>query len=69
MNELERYINKEKQKKWLEVFMILAEINEKEDIISFTYDKNYLTVQTEKYNYIRINLEDEGVEENERNNI
>lgn len=69
MKELEMFVNKEKQKKLLELFMILAEIDEKEDIISFTYDKNYLTVQTGEYDYIRINLKDEGVEENERDNI
>ena len=32
MKELEKFVNKEKQKKLLEVFMILAEIDEKEDI-------------------------------------
>lgn len=58
MNELERYINKEKQKKWLEIFMILTEINKKEDIISFSYDKDYLLVRTGLKDYYRIDLKE-----------
>lgn len=58
MNELERYINKEKQKKWLEIFMILSEINKKEDIISFSYEKDYLLVQISLKDYYRIDLKE-----------
>ena len=58
MNELERYINKEKQKKWLEIFMILTEINKKEDVISFSYDKDYLLVRTGLKDYYRIDLKE-----------
>ena len=58
MKELERYINKEKQKKWLEIFMILTEINKKEDIISFSYDKDYLLVQIGLKDYYRIDLKE-----------
>ena len=58
MNELERYINKEKQKKWLEIFIILNEINKKEDIISFSYDKDYLLVRTGLKDYYRIDLKE-----------
>ena len=58
MNELERYINKEKQKKWLEIFMILTEINKKEDIISFSYNKDYLLVQIGLKDYYRISLKE-----------
>lgn len=54
MKELEEFINKDKQKKYLEIFMILEEIARKEDIISFTYDKNYLTVQIGLNDYYRI---------------
>ena len=58
MKELERYINKEKQKKWLELFMILDEINQTEDIISFTYDKDHLLVQVGVSEYYRIKLKE-----------
>ena len=58
MKELERYINKEKQKKWLEIFMILSEINEKEDIISFSYNKDYLLVRIGLKDYYRIDLKE-----------
>ena len=58
MKELERYINKEKQKKWLEIFMILCEINKKEDIISFSYDKDYLLVRIGLKDYYRIDLKE-----------
>lgn len=54
MKELEEFINKDKQKKYLEIFMILEEIARKEDIISFSYDKNYLTVQIGLNDYYRI---------------
>ena len=56
MKELERFINKEKQKKWLDLFMMITELNKTEDIISFTYDKNYLIVQTGVNDYYRIHL-------------
>lgn len=58
MKELERFINKEKQKKFLELFMILTELNKTEDIISFTYDKDYLIVRTGVKDYYRINLKE-----------
>lgn len=56
--ELEKFIEKEKQKDFLEVFMILTELNKTEDIISFTYDKNYLTVRTGVKDYYRIKLKE-----------
>ena len=61
MKELERYINKEKQKKWLDLFMIITELNKTEDIISFTYDKNYLIVQVGLNDYYRIHLKSKEV--------
>ena len=56
LKEIERFINKEKQKEFLQVFMILTELSEKEDIISFTYDNNYLIVKTGVNDYYRIHL-------------
>ena len=61
MKELERFIEKENQKKFLELFMILTEINKTEDIISFTYDKNYLTIKTGVNEYYRIHLKSKEV--------
>ena len=58
MKELERYINKEKQKRWLELFMILDEISQTEDIISFTYDKDHLLVQVGVSEYYRIKFKE-----------
>ena len=62
MKELERYINKEKQKRWLDLFMIITELNKTEDIISFTYNKSYLIVQVGLNDYYRIHLKDKEVE-------
>lgn len=56
MKELEKFIEKDKQYKWLELFMILTELNKTEDIISFTYDKYYLTIKTGVNDYYRIHL-------------
>lgn len=61
MKELEDFINKDKQKRFLELFMILTELNKTEDIISFTYDKNYLTVRTGVNDYYRIHLKSKEV--------
>lgn len=58
MKELERFINKEKQKKWLDLFMIITELNKTEDIISFAYNKDYLIVQIGVNDYYRINLKE-----------
>lgn len=61
MKELERYINKEKQKKWLDLFMIITELNKTEDIISFSYNENYLIVQVGLNDYYRIHLKSKEV--------
>jgi hypothetical protein len=58
VKELERFIDKEKQKKWLDLFMMITELNKTEDIISFTYDKNYLIVQIGVNDYYRIKLKE-----------
>jgi hypothetical protein len=62
VKELERFINKEKQKKWLDLFMMITELNKTEDIISFTYDKNYLVVQIGVNDYYRIHLKSKEVD-------
>ena len=54
MKEIYQFINKEKQKKYLEIFMILDEIARKEDIISFNFSKDILTVQIGLNDYYRI---------------
>jgi hypothetical protein len=41
--------------------MILTELNKTEDIISFTYDNNYLIVKTGVKDYYRIKLRKEEV--------
>jgi hypothetical protein len=58
LKEIERFINKQKQQEFLQVFMILTELSEKEDIISFTYNKDYLIVQTGVNDYYRIKLKE-----------
>lgn len=58
MKELERFIKKDKQKKYLEIFMILDEISNKEDIISFTYENNILYVRVSESDYYRIKLKE-----------
>lgn len=61
MKELERYIDREKQKRWLDLFMMITELNKTEDIISFTYNKNYLIVQVGLNDYYRIHLKSKEV--------
>lgn len=58
MKELERFIRKEGQKKYLEIFMILDEISKTEDIISFTYKNEELLVQVSDRDYYRINMKE-----------
>ena len=58
MKEIINFINKDKQKKYLEIFMILDQIARKEDIISFNCDMNYLIVQTGLNDYYRINMKE-----------
>ena len=58
MKELKEFLNKDRQKTYLEIFMILDQLSRKEDIISFTYDKNYLIVKTGVNDYYRIKMEE-----------
>lgn len=59
MEELIDFVNKEKQKKYLEIFLILDEIARKEDIISFNFSKDILTVQIGINDYYRIWINEE----------
>lgn len=58
MNELRKFLYKDNQKKYLEIFMILDEISRKENIISFSYSNNYLFVRVGLNDYYRINLKE-----------
>ena len=59
IKEIIRYLNKENQKLYLEIFMILDEISRKENIISFNYDYNYLMIQVGINDYYRIRIKKE----------
>ena len=58
MKELIDFINKDRQKKYLEIFMILDELSRKEDIISFSYENNLLWIKVGKNDYYRIRLKE-----------
>lgn len=59
MDEIIRFLQKEKHKKFLELFMIIEEISRTEDIISFSYTNNVLMVKTGTKEYYRITLNKE----------
>ena len=59
MDEIIRFFQKEKHKKFLELFMILDEISQKEDIISFSYENDCFMVRTSEKDYYRIKLDKE----------
>lgn len=59
--EIIRYLNKENQKLYLEIFMILDELSRKENIISFSYDHNYLMIQVGLNDYYRIRIKKEVI--------
>ena len=56
MKELKKYIEKEIQSRYLEIYLILCELSKKENIISFTYDHDYLMVRTGVNDYYRIKM-------------
>lgn len=56
MKELIKFLEKDKQKLYLEIFMIITELSKKENIISFTYMDNYLMIQTGANDYYRIKI-------------
>lgn len=58
MKEIETFLKKDKQKKYLEIFLILDELSNKENIISFTYKDNYLLVQVGERDYYKIDMEE-----------
>lgn len=61
MEDLLKYVEKEKQKLYLDLFMIITELAKTENIISFNYKDNYLTVQIGLNDYYRIHIEDKEV--------
>lgn len=61
MDEIVRFLRKEKHKKFLELFMILDEISKTEDIIAFSYSDNYFMVKTGDKEYYRIKFNKEVI--------
>ena len=59
MDEIIRFFQKEKHKKFLELFMILDEISKTEDIISFSYENDSFMVRTSEKDYYRIKINKE----------
>ena len=58
MKELINFINKDKQKLYLEIFMILDQLSRSENIISFSYNNNYLMIQVGDNDYYRIKIKE-----------
>ena len=56
MDELIKFLQKEKHKKFLELFMMIEEISRKEDIISFSYEHDVLMIKTGEREYYRITI-------------
>lgn len=56
MKELRKFLEKEIQSRYLEIYLILCELSKKENIISFTYDHDYLMVRTGVNDYYRIKM-------------
>lgn len=56
MKELIRFVRKEKHKELLEVFLIIDEIAKNNDILSFSYTQDYLTIQIGLNEYYRIKM-------------
>lgn len=54
---MKKYIEKEIQRKYFEIYLILAELSKTENIISFSFDHNYLMVRTGVNDYYRIKME------------
>lgn len=57
--ELEDFLNKDRQKLYLEVFLILDELSRKYNILSFSFKENHLLVQVSKDDWFNINLDEE----------
>ncbi len=53
-----KLLRKVKQKEYLEIFMIIDQIARKNNIISFSYDGQFLMVQTGLNDYIRVKLKE-----------
>ena len=65
MKEIINYLNKEIEKEnlklYLEIIMILDEISKKENIISFSYDYHFLMIQVGANDYYRIRIKKEVI--------
>lgn len=55
---IKKEIRKNKHKRYLELSMILDQISQKENIISFYYTKPYLMVQVGRNDYYRIKIKE-----------
>ena len=56
MKELRKFLEKEIQSRYLEIYLILCELSKKENIISFSYDHDYLMIRTWVNDYYRIKM-------------
>lgn len=54
MEEIEKFILKQKQEKFLEIFLILTELSKDYDILEFSYKENTLLVKISKGYYLKI---------------
>ena len=59
MKDLYNFINKELERKYFDIYMILCELCKYENIISFSFKNNIFTVQVNENDYYRINLNEE----------
>ena len=52
------FINKDRQKIYFDLYMILTDLSTRNDIISFSYTKPYLMVQVGLNDYYRIKIKE-----------
>lgn len=57
MKELYDFINKELERKYFDIYMILCEFCKYENIISFSYKEGYFTIQVNENDYYRIKID------------
>lgn len=57
MKDLYNFINKELERKYFDIYMILCELCKYENIISFSYKDKYFTVQVNENDYYRIKID------------
>ena len=56
MKEVKKFIEREIQKEYFEIYLILSQLSKNENIISFSYDHNYLMIRTGQNDYYRIKM-------------